>query len=58
MDALEDTAKDLTNNVRKLPKSIRGTDAFAGLEKLVKDFVVSCPIIVSLRSPGTPARYA
>ena len=56
-ESLEDTARDLTSTVRKLPKSIRGTDSFAGFEKLVKDFVVSCPIIVSLRSPAMRERH-
>jgi dynein heavy chain len=56
-EELEDSAKNLVTSVRRLPKSIKGTDAFEGLDSLVKDFIITCPIIVSLRSPAMRERH-
>jgi hypothetical protein len=46
---LDELTKKLTQSVRRLPPTVRNTDAFTGQENLVKDFVVTCPIIISLR---------
>ena len=56
-DLLEDTAKNLVLTLRKLPKQVRTSDAFKGLDKMAKEFVVTCPIIVSLRSPAMRERH-
>eukprot|EP01033_Poteriospumella_lacustris_P003465 gene3469-2562_t len=56
-EALEDSAKGLVQFLRKLPKSVRVSDAFQGLDRLVKEFVVTCPIIASLRSPAMRDRH-
>lgn len=56
-DALEDSAKQLVQSVRKLPKSVRTSDAFIGLDRVVKDFVITCPIVSSLRSPAMRDRH-
>lgn len=56
-EALEDSAKGLVQFLRKLPKSVRGSDAFLGLDRLVKEFVITCPIISSLRSPAMRDRH-
>lgn len=56
-EALEDSSKTLAQLVRKMPKSIRQTDAFIGMDKTVKDFVIVCPIIASLQSPAMRERH-
>lgn len=56
-EALEDSAKSLVQFLRKLPKSVRSSDAFSGLDRLVKEFVVTSPIITSLRSPAMRDRH-
>jgi dynein heavy chain len=56
-EALEDSAKGLVQFLRKLPKSVRGSDAFQGLDRHVKEFVITCPIIASLRSPAMRDRH-
>ena len=56
-EALEDSAKGLVQSLRKLPKSVRQSDAFQGMDKAVKEFVVTCPIITSLRSPSMRERH-
>jgi hypothetical protein len=56
-DQLEETAKTLVMTMRKLPKTTRSSDAFKGLDKVVKDFVITCPVIVSLRSPAMRERH-
>ncbi len=56
-DLLEETAKQLVLTLRKLPKVVRSTDAFKGLDKSSKEFVTTVPIIVSLRSPAMRERH-
>jgi dynein heavy chain len=43
--------------VRKLPRTLRKSDAFLGLDKMVKEFLSTCPLIVSLRSPAMRERH-
>lgn len=56
-EAFEDSAKALVNGVRRLPKALKPTDVYKGLDKIIKEFVVTCPIIVSLRSPAMRERH-
>lgn len=56
-ETLEDSAKGLTVSLRKLPKNVRVSDAFQGLDKVVKDFIVTCPTVTSLKSPGMRERH-
>jgi len=48
-EALEESAKLLGQNIKKLPKSIRSTDAYIGMDRAVKEFTVTCPIIAALQ---------
>jgi dynein heavy chain len=36
---------------------VRSSDAFQGLDKVVKEYMISCPIITSLKSPGMRERH-
>lgn len=56
-EQLEDDAKGCVQSLRKLPKTVRQSDAFQGMDKVVKEFVVTCPIIGSLRSPAMRERH-
>ena len=47
----------LYRTYRRLPAAVRSTDAFNGLNRLVDDFVVFCPIIISLNSPTLRERH-
>ena len=53
----EDSAKQLTTSIRRMPKAVKTSDAFKGLDKMVKEFVISCPIISSLKSPAMRERH-
>ena len=56
-EALEDSAKSCVQSLRKLPKTVRQSDAFQGMDRVVKEFMVTCPIIASLRSPAMRDRH-
>lgn len=56
-EVLEDSAKGLVQSLRKLPKTVRQSDAYQGMDRSVKEFVVTCPIITSLRSPAMRERH-
>jgi dynein heavy chain len=56
-DSFEEGAKALVQGVRKLPKVIKTSDAFKGMDKAVKEYLTTCPLIVSLRSPAMRERH-
>lgn len=56
-EALEDSAKGLVQHLRKLPKTVRVSDAYIGLDRAVKEFVITCPIVSSLHSPAMRERH-
>eukprot|EP01038_Epipyxis_sp_PR26KG_P005447 gene5447-7540_t len=56
-DSLEDNSKQLVLSIRKLPKTVRQSDAFSGMDRLVKEFVITCPLIISLKSPAMRERH-
>lgn len=53
----EDSARQLVQNIRRLPKTIRSSDAFKGLDRTAKEFLNACPLITSLRSPAMRERH-
>ena len=59
MDAgdFEDTVKNLIQQMRKLPSTVKASDAYSGIENFVKDFINSCPAIVSLRDQSVKERH-
>ena len=56
-ETFEDSAKALVSAVRRLPKSVKSSDAFKGLDKVAKEFLNACPLITSLRSPAMRERH-
>lgn len=56
-EEFEDEAKALVQLLRRLPKNIKATDAFRGLDRVVKEYVITCPMIISLRSPAMRERH-
>jgi dynein heavy chain len=56
-DEFEDAARGLVQSVRRLPKSVRMSDAFRGLDRVAKEFLSTCPLITSLRSPAMRERH-
>ena len=56
-EAFDESSKGLVTGVRKLPRNLRKSDAFLGLDKMVKEFLSTCPLIVSLRSPAMRERH-
>ena len=56
-EGLEDNAKLLVGNVKKLPKSVKDSDAYLGLDRSAKEFLSTCPLIGSLRQPAMRERH-
>ena len=56
-DEFEDSARGLVQSIRRLPKSVRASDAFKGLDRIAKEFLSTCPLITSLRSPAMRERH-
>jgi dynein heavy chain, axonemal len=54
---LEENAKMLVQKIKKLPKVVKESDAYVGLERSAKDFYNTCPLIGSLRSPAMRDRH-
>ena len=56
-EEFEDSAKSLVQSLRRLSKGVKASDAFKGADKKVKEFLTTCPLIVSLRSPAMRERH-
>lgn len=56
-EELEDNAKANLQATRRLPRTIKNTDAFKGLDRISKEFLSTCPLITSLRSPAMRERH-
>lgn len=56
-EQFEDSAKGIVQSARRLPKSVKGSDAFKGLDRISKEFLSTCPLISSLRSPSMRERH-
>ena len=48
---MEDATKAFQKDVKGLPKKLRATDAFIGLDDSVNNFLTSVPLVADLRSP-------
>ena len=46
---MEDATKAFQKDVKGLPKKLRATDAFIGLDDSVKNFLTSVPLVADLR---------
>ena len=56
-ESFEDSAKSMVTSLRRLPKNAKTSDAFKGADRLVKEFMSTCPLIISLRSPAMRERH-
>jgi dynein heavy chain len=56
-ESFEDSAKSLVQSLRRLSKNVKSSDSFKGADKLVKEFLSTCPLIISLRSPAMRERH-
>jgi len=56
-EGMEETARSLVTKVKKLPKTTKDSDAFLGLDKSVKEFLKTCPLVGALRHPGMRERH-
>lgn len=56
-DVMEDAAKAFVKDVKSLPKRIREEPCFKGLDKCVKNFLTSVPLVADLRSPAMRDRH-
>ena len=54
---MEDATKAFQKDVKGLPKKLRSTDAFIGLDDSVKNFLTSVPLVADLRSPDMRDRH-
>lgn len=54
---MEDGAKAFVKDVKSLPKRIREENCFKGLDKCVKNFLTSVPLVADLRSPAMRDRH-
>ena len=56
-EEFEDSAKGCVQSLRRLSKGVKSSDAFKGADKVVKEFLTTCPLIISLRSPAMRERH-
>ncbi|GMH98843.1 hypothetical protein TrLO_g14194 [Triparma laevis f. longispina] len=56
-DGMEEAGREFVSKVKKLPKATKESDAFVGLDKHVKEFLKTCPLIGALRHPGMRPRH-
>ena len=56
-DIMEDGTKAFQKDVKNLPKKIRSANMYEGLDLLVKNFMVSIPLVADLRSPSMRERH-
>jgi len=56
-DGLEENAKLILTKVKQQPATIKEADAYRGLEQTAKQFLVTCPLISSLRQPSMRDRH-
>lgn len=54
---MEETARSLVTKVKKTPKATKDSDAFLGLDKTVKEFLKTCPLVGALRHDGMRERH-
>ena len=56
-DGMEEAGRSFVSKVKKLPKTTKESDAFLGLDKHVKEFLKTCPLVGALRHPGMRPRH-
>jgi dynein heavy chain, axonemal len=56
-DGMEEVARGFISQLKKLPRSVRDSNAYVGLDKMVKDFIKTCPLIAALRHPAMRDRH-
>jgi dynein heavy chain len=56
-EGMEEAGRDFVGKVKKLPKSCKESDAFTGLDRLVKEFLKTVPLVGALRHPGMRPRH-
>uniref|UniRef100_A0A7S2QUS9 Uncharacterized protein n=1 Tax=Triparma pacifica TaxID=91992 RepID=A0A7S2QUS9_9STRA len=56
-EGMEEAGRSFVSKVKKLPKTTKESDAFLGLDKHVKEFLKTCPLIGALRHPGMRPRH-
>lgn len=56
-DAMEARCKELSKDLRKLDKEIKGYDAYSGLDQMVKDMITSLRAVGELRSNAIRDRH-
>eukprot|EP00842_Homolaphlyctis_polyrhiza_P004027 jgi/Hompol1/4625/HPOL_003762-RA len=56
-DAMENRCRDLSKDLRKMDKEIKGWDAYSGLDQMVKDMITSLRAVGELRSNAIRDRH-
>lgn len=56
-DLMDEGAKNFVKEVKALPKKVRDEDVFRGVDAMVKNFLVSVPLVADLRSPAMRDRH-
>ncbi|KAJ1334726.1 hypothetical protein BSLG_007881 [Batrachochytrium salamandrivorans] len=56
-DSMENRCRDLSRELRKMDKEIKGWDAYAGLDQMVKDMITSLRAVGELRSSAIRDRH-
>jgi dynein heavy chain len=54
---MDEGAKNFVKEVKALPKKVRDEDVFRGVDAMVKNFLVSVPLVADLRSPAMRDRH-
>nr|KAJ3421855.1 hypothetical protein HK105_002054 [Polyrhizophydium stewartii] len=56
-DSMENRCRDLSKELRRMDKEIKGWDAYAGLDQMVKDMITSLRAVGELRSNAIRDRH-
>jgi dynein heavy chain, axonemal len=56
-EGMEEIARGHTQSLKRMPRNVRESNAYAGLDKQVKDFIKTCPLIAALRNSGMRDRH-
>jgi dynein heavy chain len=56
-DAMESQSKRMVKSVRKMPRDVRGQDAFDGIADMAKNYMVVVPLIAAILHPSMRPRH-
>lgn len=56
-EGMEEVGRGFTQKIKKLSRGVRESNAYQGLERMVKDFIKTCPLISALRQPAMRDRH-